>query len=173
MLSFTPTEKPRQIETFEQWQRAFEIFQAVVLTHPVHCSEAAGLLKYGQTIRELYQSHADWCGYDEAFRALKKQMGWDWGMIPSELWMKAMSRITNSEKRPFLGQGQKKGGGDRSRQRHCFKFNKGESHDEKSCQYPHICRYCYKRGHAGPSCWQKWGKPADAKTGPSKPAPKA
>lgn len=161
-LSFAPTEKPRQIESFEQWQRAFEIFSAVILSNPMRSSEAAGLLKYGQTIRELYQCNANWRGYDDSFRVLKRQQSWAWGEIPAELWMKAMSRATShgsftQDKRPFLGH--KKGGDRSNRKTHCFKYNKGESHDEKSCTYPHICRYCYKPGHNGSNCWQKWGKP--------------
>ena len=42
-----------ELKSFQQWNRAFEIFMSVYLSQPSKVKQAPNLLKYVQTVRNL------------------------------------------------------------------------------------------------------------------------
>ncbi len=81
----------KEIKTFPQWSKAFEIFMAVyLLTHP---EENLDLLSYTRYIRNFSYSMSlkgvdSWIMYDRLFRLKKSKMGnaGSWGVIDWELY---------------------------------------------------------------------------------------
>ena len=82
---------------------------SVYLVHPGHLPSAPHMLKYIETVRNLYERGGNWHAYDEAFRSLRQQRGWAWDSVNWELWMNASQsparRVFPSGGSPFPGKG--------------------------------------------------------------------
>ena len=88
-------QRQRHQLTYSQWQKAFYIFATAYAR--VHPQEFPNLLKYADTIRELFNSRARWEFYDERFRRTRELAGWRWDEIQMELWGKAMALFRDVE----------------------------------------------------------------------------
>ena len=84
-----PTRRKKVLLTYSQWQKAFYIYATVWAQ--VYPPDFLHLLKYADTIRELYVSQARWQYYDEQFRRTRAIGHWPWQSLQMELWGKAMT----------------------------------------------------------------------------------
>ena len=79
---------------------------SMFLLKPENVTEAAKMLKYMQTVRNLAERGADWRGYDESFRAVRAMQGWSWDSVNYELWKAAQQpqpRIVTQGEPPLTG----------------------------------------------------------------------
>ena len=141
-LCVSPAKGKTDVLSFQQWLKAFEMFMSVYLVHPGHLPSAPHMLKYIETVRNLYERGGNWHAYDEAFRSLRQQRGWAWDSVNWELWMNASQsparRVFPSGGSPFPGKG-------KARPRSaspCFIYNRGGSCRADTCRFTHKCRRC-------------------------------
>ena len=141
-LCVSPAKGKTEVLSFQQWLKAFEMFMSVYLVHPGHLPSAPHMLKYIETVRNLYERGGNWHAYDEAFRSLRQQRGWAWDSVNWELWMNASQsparRVFPSGGSPFPGKG-------KARPRSaspCFIYNRGGSCRADTCRFTHKCRRC-------------------------------
>ena len=83
------------------------------------------MLKYIQTIRDLYERGSNWQGYEESFRALRGLHGWGWDTVESELWLQAGRTVgVPYSGAPFQSKGEARQPAQQSNNP-CLNFNKG------------------------------------------------
>ena len=70
-LSLEPKNKPRCINSIEQWTSAFQVFVGVYTSK--FQTSAPALMKYGDTVRDLASRGGGWGYYDENFRYLMQE----------------------------------------------------------------------------------------------------
>ena len=87
-------EKKTQL-TYTQWLKAFYVF--VTVWCKKYHYDVANILKYADTIRELYVSQARWQYYVELFRRARQRSGWPWQSLQMELWEKSMALCRDCE----------------------------------------------------------------------------
>lgn len=147
---------PRQknvVLSFEQWLKAFEIYQSVLLLQPSNLPDANALLMYIETIRNMYERGSDWRSYDEAFRSLRQANNWAWDSVCMRLWMDASMvapvaapsgrQVAAANGTPFHSKGKASWGTTRwPSNRCCFAFNRGEVCNADTCRYMHKCKRC-------------------------------
>ena len=75
--------------SFQQWVKAFEIFMSVYLLQPQAVAHAPALLKYMGVVRSLSERGGNWARYDETFRTMRNEEGWQWDTVHWELWLTA------------------------------------------------------------------------------------
>ena len=88
-LSLEPKNKPRCINSIEQWTLAFQVFVGVYTSK--FQTSAPALMKYGEIVRDLASRGGGWRCYDENFRYLMQEhhstLAWD--AVQWELWLPA------------------------------------------------------------------------------------
>ena len=126
------------IRSFPQWSKAFQIYMSVFLLKPENVEEAAKMLKYMQTVRNLSERGSNWRGYDESFQALRAMQGWSWDSVNYELWLNAahQPRLVSQGESPFLDRGVGNQGA-----RTCQAYNRGPC-AYNPCRFHHICKLC-------------------------------
>ena len=70
MVSVAP-KAHTELKSFQQWNRAFEIFMSIYISKQSKVDQAPNLLKYMQTVRNLSNRAGDWQAYNEAFRSMR------------------------------------------------------------------------------------------------------
>lgn len=141
----------KQPLSIDQWTTCFNTFTAIYISK---CpEEAANLLKYAATIREIAANHGDtaWRHYDETFRRLRLAHRQPWQKPIDELYTKAANL------KPFRGQhfsGKKQQNGPRPfRQKVCFAFNRGMPCTASPCKFKHLCQTCFGN-HSKTKCYK-------------------
>ena len=158
--------------TYNQWLKAFFMF-ATVYTQKFP-NDYCHLLKYADTIRELYASGAQWHTYDEMFRRSRESTLWPWQTLQMELWGKAMAvfRSVGKESSPSITNRQysfRQPGRSHPNFRpqgyvspsnsakfrpkgFCWAFHQGESCSGK-CGFSHKCYKCDRGVHRATQCF--------------------
>ena len=153
MVSVAP-KAHTELKSFQQWNRAFEIFMSIYISKPSKVDQAPNLLKYMQTVRNLSDRAGDWLAYDEAFRSMRVVNSWGWDSVHWELWMNAaqsqnsLYARSTSANSPFHGKERMR---PPTREKLCFAFNRGEPCYTRPCGYKHSCKNCGGR-HSFTKC---------------------
>ena len=145
-ITLEPKVKNKFIQNIDVWTSAFQVFVAIYTEK--FSSEAPGLMKYGDTIRDLASRGFNWRFYDESFRYLRQgdPQTFPWGSIHSELWIRSQPPLhhkINSRQnmyninRPVIPDG------------YCRRYHRG-AHCS-GCNYSHVCPKC-KKNHALNKC---------------------
>ena len=123
------------IRSFPQRSKAFQIFMSVFLLKPENVEEAAKMLKYMQTVRNLSERGSNWRGYDGSFRALRAMQGWSWDSVNYELWLNAahQPRLVSQGESLFLDRGVGNRGA-----RICRAYNRGRCAYNVSPPFPSV-----------------------------------
>ena len=156
-LSLEPKNKPRLINSIEQWTSAFQVFFGVY-TSKFQMS-APALMKYGEIVRDLASRGGGWRYYDENFRYLMQEhhstLAWD--AVHWELWLRAQHSPVNKYQiqgnstsvacNPTAAQSFPKG--------FCWRYHKGQfcggcafKHECFKCGAKHVASRCSFRTHA-------------------------
>ena len=174
-----PSQKEKEKLTFNRWLKAFLMYTTVWCQQ--NLADYPHMLKYVDTIRELWSSGAKWYFYDEKFRRSREQTTWPWQSLQLELWGKAMAVFHDAERavkpsqhkpapmahssRSFprgnsaREQSQPSSSRDHSHQTpqgYCYPFHRGAS-CSGGCGFSHICHKCDGK-HSASVC-AKGGQP--------------
>ena len=154
------------------WTQAWYIYMTV---HVRSCpSMAVALLKYGDTIRSLYQKGMDWARYDVSFRRARANWPahYEWDKMNAELFLEAQ-RTGAREVQHSSGSKPVAGGVPTG---YCRLFHtRGQSCNEGlRCRYKHACPKCQKqhqlylcyaaKSHSAPK--KVWAGPSGDRRGP-------
>lgn len=86
-------ENTKHIKTIDQWVSSFSVFMAV------YCHKfkdaAPDLIKYMDTIRNMFKQKGDWYQYDIEFQRSKLQLQISWGNMHHHLWLTHMLKKKN------------------------------------------------------------------------------
>ena len=126
--------------SFQQWVKAFKICMSVYLMQPHAVAHAPALLKYMGVVRSLSERGGNWARYDETFRTMRNEQGWQWDTVHWELWLTAQPTVerSNNSRPAFLGKVRRS----ETQNKVCFNFNKGVPCQQQPCRYNHKCRSC-------------------------------
>ena len=136
----------QEIESLDKWLSAFARYSCVYLM--LKPGEAAGLLHYQETVRDLAREGGDWRYYDENFRKYRQGGQVPWDTHCAELWNKAMSRARNTGRKNDGGHGgsffsKKNEAGNNSFPRgFCWLYHRTGSCKATSCPFQHNCFKC-------------------------------
>ena len=127
------------------WISAFTIY--IDIYAQAHTEELSSLLAYNNIVRDLERGYgqAAFNFYDRSFRAHRQTQPLPWGILHSELWIRATSLHIRSQGDSSLGSTSK---------RYCYDFNKTKGCTKQFCQYAHICSFC-RKNHPGYKCFSK------------------
>ena len=132
--------KPKlTIDNFQNWQKAFEIYMAILLLQPHNIIEAPKMINYINTIRNLCERGGNWGLYDETFRSMRVDQDWQWDTVHWELWLNAqpVSRPQPVSGASFLGKGKLS----QRNNKVCYAFNRGVQ-CRQPCSYAPKCKRC-------------------------------
>ena len=155
-LSLEAKNKPRCINSIEQWTSAFQVFVGVY-TSKFQMS-APALMKYGEIVRDLASRGGGWRYYDENFRFLMQEhhstLAWD--AVHWELWLRAQHSQVNK----FQIQDNSHSvacnlaGAQSFPKGFCWRYHKGQfcggcafKHECFKCGAKHVARRCSCRTH--------------------------
>lgn len=144
------------ISSLDLWQTAFSVYMSIYIEK--HPTNASGMLKYMEVVREIAKKKGNWWFYDNKFRSTKSQLSVSWGVTHQELYVEALldrsvydlqnshvptgvSGISNKSlgKQPLVPFG------------YCVKFHAG-TYCPLPCRYSHHCYKCGKF-HASIRCF--------------------
>lgn len=137
-INFQQGNKQKYPLSISQWTDAFHIFICIFIQK--FPSEAANMLKYCSTVREIQRLSEDvaWRTYDTNFRRLRQTMNLPWQKPIEELRMRA----TSQSQKPKAIEPFRKGNQSGPKVKVCFAFNRNERCKSYPCPFPHICQQC-------------------------------
>ena len=156
-LSLEPKNKPRRINSIEQWTLAFQVFVGVYTSK--FQTSAPALMKYGEIVRDLASRGGGWCYYNKNFRYLMQEhystLAWD--AVHWQLWLRAQhspinksqmqGNSTSAVRNQTVAQSFPKG--------FCWRYHKGQfcggwafKHECFKCGAKHVASKCSFRSHA-------------------------
>lgn len=152
-------------KSLEEWQAAFAIYSAVYTQK--YPDQMAGLLKYGETVKQIGSEGGNFNLYDTTFRKLRVRTPIAWEQFHSELYLKAVraprsGTATGGRGGPpnHGGYGYPKGAASNAVTQfpvgYCFRFHAGRECDAGTCAYRHKCYKC-QGGHPVFKCNQQKG----------------
>ena len=134
--------------TYDRWSQTFHIFMEVYLQK--FPSDAPQLLKYVSLIRYLDRAYGQtaFLYYDKHFREHRQSFPFSWGIMHSELWIKAttLHRLQSSS---HTSQNSTQS----SKDRLFWKYNKRVGCYKKHCNFTHACSSCGGRSHPRYRCF--------------------
>ena len=149
IVPLTPIKNPtrfknRMIQTFDQWQKAFNVFVTIYTSKFPDAMSA--LMEYSNVILDLYLRNpgsVGWRQYDEVFRFHRQSDKRSFAIIDNTLWLQvATPRIRQKYGRI---QTENKNGDifkKCAKENICFRFQIDRCTFKDSCKYKHICREC-------------------------------
>lgn len=148
-ISVEPKSKNKFIVSIEMWTSAFQIFVAIYSQK--YPSETPGLMKYGDTIRDLATRGFNWKFYDESFRYLRQNepQALPWGSVHSELWIRSQPGL-HQNKNNFKQNNNYGNDKNEIPYGYCRKYHRGKLCS--GCDYSHACPKCSKN-HALNKCY--------------------
>ena len=144
--------KTRSIYTFDQWQKAFNIFVTIYATK--FPGSLSALMEYGNIINDLYLRNPttySWRQYDEMFRYRRQSDRRSFGNVDQTLWLQVATPSSAYKNKTFPGYSMPMSSGTQSkpndafakclRDNVCYKFQIQRCFFSQ-CKYKHICREC-------------------------------
>ena len=137
--------KPKEMKQLSigQWLTAFHTFMDVYIQR--YPDDMSGLLYYCNLIRDLDRAYgvAAFHFYDRTFRAHRQSQPLPWGVMHTELWVKAATvnatAVVKANAPTKIG-------------KHCINFNKINGCSYRNCRFLHICSHCGKK-HPKTQCY--------------------
>ena len=119
--------------SLQDWSRAWNIFQAILISGLGSLNLVLGMAKHAKEVYDLAAANCDWRSYDTNFRQLIESGEVSWGQVHLELLNLARSKLTPTptthSNRPIP-------------QGYCIAFHRIGSCSRLNCQYLHKCFSC-------------------------------
>ena len=158
------------ITNFSKWEQVFRVFSDIYNRH--HPERSTELIQYNHIIHTAALTYT-WdnvYSYDKDFRLhMSCHPERSWGIILQQAWAMRLKdkqyrndydrggHTSHQHKQGYGRQSHHNGGNDRRSfnvNDICRRFNKMKCTAGSSCQYEHLCLYCFKFGHAIANCWK-------------------
>lgn len=145
LITLESNNKPKKINSIEVWTSAYQVFVGVYTQK--YPSEAPGLMKYSEIVRELAARGCNWQYYDANFRYLRQNdhKSCSWGSVHWELWIRAQPATghnANGQYKKNVYDMKPKSKETLVPKGFCWRYHKGMKCD--GCKYSHSCPLCEK-----------------------------